>query len=135
MTDFAYVLDMPVRFRDLDPLDHVNNAVYATYLEQVRTDYLDDVLEGQVEDGDFVLANLEIDYLTPVHYEDDLSIAIRTSELGSSSLHCEYEVRANDAVAAMGETTQVHIDENGRPTRLPDAWREALERFEPGLDA
>jgi acyl-CoA thioester hydrolase len=40
---------MDVRYRDLDTWNHVNNAVYATYLEQARIDYLDSVrADGEV---------------------------------------------------------------------------------------
>ena len=33
-----------VRYRDIDAMGHVNNAVYATYLEQARVRYVDHVL-------------------------------------------------------------------------------------------
>ena len=31
--DFRYKVEVEVRFRDLDPMNHVNNAVYFTYFE------------------------------------------------------------------------------------------------------
>jgi acyl-CoA thioesterase FadM len=34
-----FVHRLAVRFRDCDPMGHVNNAVYLTYLEQVMYDY------------------------------------------------------------------------------------------------
>jgi len=44
MEGFRYSLGIDVRYRDLDPVGHVNNAVYATYLEHTRTNYYADVL-------------------------------------------------------------------------------------------
>ena len=39
--EFRFDVELAVRYRDLDTLGHVNNAVYATYLEQARTRYVD----------------------------------------------------------------------------------------------
>ncbi|HWX25489.1 MAG TPA: acyl-CoA thioesterase, partial [Vicinamibacteria bacterium] len=35
----AFSCEVEVRFRDLDALGHVNNAVYLTYLESARIAY------------------------------------------------------------------------------------------------
>jgi acyl-CoA thioester hydrolase len=130
---FEFVADMDIRYRDLDPWDHVNNAVYGTYLEQSRIRYMDSVLDEPLEDRDFVLAHMELDYVQSVEYRHDLTIAVRASDLGTSSLSFTYEVRADGEVAATGETTQVHIGEDG-PAPLPEAWRETITTFEPALD-
>jgi acyl-CoA thioester hydrolase len=134
MTDFEFVATMSIRYRDLDPWDHVNNAVYGTYLEQARIDYLDAVVAEPLEDRDFVLAHMELDYHQSVEYRDDLTIALRVSELGTSSLSFSYEVRASGDVAATAETTQVHIGPDGSPAPLPDDWRATIEQFEGSID-
>mgnify|MGYP006285120581 FL=1 len=136
MSEFAFTTAIPIRYRDLDPWDHVNNAVYATYLEEARTEYLDTVFETPMEARDFVLANLELDYRAPITYDSDgVEIAVRTGDLGSSSLTLVYEVRRSDGtVSATGETTQVHMGEGGTPPPLPAEWRGSIGEFEPGLD-
>ena len=135
MTDaaFEFVTEMEIRYRDLDPWDHVNNVVYGTYLEQARIEYMDAVIDEPLEDRDFVLAHLELDYHQSVEYRHDLTVAVRASDLGTSSLSFAYEVRADGEVAATGETTQVHMGADG-PAPLPESWRETIERFEPALD-
>jgi acyl-CoA thioester hydrolase len=135
MSEFAFTTPIPIRYRDLDPWDHVNNAVYATYLEEARTEYLDTVFETPMEARDFVLANLELDYRAPITYNSGgVEIAVRAAELGSSSLTLSYEVRRSDGVvSATGETTQVHMGEDGTPTPLPEEWRTAIAEFEPDL--
>jgi acyl-CoA thioester hydrolase len=132
--EFAYVTEMDVRYRDLDTWNHVNNAVYATYLEQARIDYLDSVLADGIGSRDFVLAHLDIDFHAAVEYEDETTIALRASEIGTSSLTFEYEVRADGEVAATAHSTQVHMGEDGAPTPLPDDWRAAIVEFEPALE-
>ena len=133
MTDFEYVAEIPIRYRDLDTWGHVNNVVYGTYLEEARSEYRDAVLDDPMEDRDFVIAHLELDYLDSLELDDDCLVAIRVKNLGESSLTFEYEVRNGDGVAATGESTQVHVTPDGSPIPLPDRWRAAITEFEPGL--
>ncbi|MFB6254512.1 MAG: acyl-CoA thioesterase, partial [Halobacteriaceae archaeon] len=55
-----------VRYRDLDPMGHVNNAVIATYIEEARSAYLEDVLEASFADVNAVLASISIDFISPI---------------------------------------------------------------------
>ena len=130
-----FTVAVPVRYRDLDPLNHVNHAVYATYLETARTDYLEEVVDIPAEEISFVIANLEIDYRRPIVKGDDPEVSLRVSRLGDSSCTMSYEIRVGDDVAATAETTMVHIDpETKRPSPLPDEIREPIAAYE-GLEA
>ncbi|QCJ45635.1 thioesterase family protein [Haloprofundus sp. MHR1] len=134
MTDFAYEHDIEVRFRDLDPLGHVNHAVYASYCEQARIRYLREVLGLTADDLPMVVANLELNYRKPVTFDDDLTAAVAVTSLGESSFTMTYELRAADVVAT-AETTQVVVDrETKRPTAVPTEWRERLREYEPSLE-
>jgi len=62
MTRFEYETEIDVRYSDLDSLGHVNNAVYATYLELARVRYLQDAFDAPAEEPDFVVAHLELDF-------------------------------------------------------------------------
>lgn len=134
MTDYTYEVDVDVRFRDLDPMGHVNNAVYASYLEHARTAYFEDVLDVPLPEVDTVLAHLELDFRRAVELRDDVTVATRVPSLGESSVTMEYAVRADGATAATGETVQVAVDDAGSPRPLPDAWRERIRSFE-GLES
>ncbi|MFC7165225.1 thioesterase family protein [Halospeciosus flavus] len=127
--DYEFETEIRVRFRDLDPMDHVNNAVYSTYLEQARADYFREVVDVTLADVDTVLASLSIDFHRPIEPDETVTIALTVSDLGTSSLSMEYEVRRGDgAVAATAETVQVAYDretESSRP--IPDEWRETIE--------
>lgn len=130
-----FTVSVPVRYRDLDPLNHVNHAVYASYLEIGRTDYLEAVVGMAAENISFVLANLEIDYERPIRKGDEPEVALRVTRLGRSSCTMAYEIRVDDAVAATAETTMVNIDpERERPAPLPADVREAIEAYE-GIEA
>jgi acyl-CoA thioester hydrolase len=131
MTDYSFTTDVDVRFRDLDTMGHVNNAVYATYFEHARVAYFEEVLDVPLQETKSVLASLEIDFRRPVRINDDVTVALRVPELGESSLPMEYEVRTEEAIAATGETVQVAVDgetDSSRP--IPDDWREDIREFE-----
>jgi acyl-CoA thioester hydrolase len=131
MTDYSFVADVDVRFRDIDAMGHVNNAVYATYLEEARTAYFDEVLDASLADVQTVLANVALEFRRPVELGDDVTVAVRVPELGRSSIPMEYEVRADGEVAATGEAVQVAVDgETGESRPIPEAWREKIESFE-----
>ncbi|MFD1563954.1 acyl-CoA thioesterase [Haloarchaeobius amylolyticus] len=126
-----FTVDIPVRYRDLDPLGHVNNAVYVSYLETARVDYLEAVADIAAEDISFVIANLEIDYERPITKGDDPTVALWIAELGETSCTMDYEIRADGTVAATAETTMVHVDpDTGRATPLPDELRARMQPSE-----
>ena len=134
MDEFSYATELSVRVRDIDFMGHVNNAVYATYLEEARVDYFSDVLDVPLSDIDSVLAHVEVDYREPITVEDDLTVAVGVPEIGESSLPMEYEVRADGDVAATAETVLVTVDPATKSTRLiADRVRESIAAYE-GLD-
>lgn len=131
MTDYSFTMDVDVRFRDLDTMGHVNNAVYATYFEQARVAYFEEVLDVPLQETESVLATLEIDFRRPVEIHDDVTVALRVPELGRSSLSMEYAVRTGETIAATGETVQVAVDsQTGSSRPIPDDWREDIREFE-----
>jgi acyl-CoA thioester hydrolase len=128
MSDFEYETELGVRFRDVDAMGHVNNAVYATYLEQARVDYYADVLGVGLDDIDTVLVNLEIDYRSEIALDDEVTVAMGIRDIGESSVTAEYEVRVGERVAATAETVQVYVDaDEGGSRPLPEAWVERME--------
>lgn len=134
MTDFAYWTDLETRFRDLDPLDHVNNAIYVTYLEEARLRYFRDVLDLELADLGTVLARVEVDFRRAITWDESVSVGVRVSEIGTKSFRMAYEIRADDEVAATAETVQVTIEPESDGTRpVPEEWRERIESYEPGL--
>ncbi|MWV40621.1 thioesterase family protein [Natrialba sp. INN-245] len=128
MNEFEYEVDLEVRLRDIDFMGHVNNAVYATYLEQARDRYFTDVLEVSLADVGTVLANLEIDYAQPIEADESVTVALGVRELGDASIPIEYEVRADSTVAATARTVQVVVDAGtGESQSVPSTWRSRIE--------
>jgi acyl-CoA thioester hydrolase len=121
---FAFVQREIVRFRDVDALGHVNNAVFLTYLEEARIGYL---LPFGADVTNMILARVEIDFKAPLRTGDEIEIGVRPSGVGTKSFELAYEVRRGETVAAQAKTVLVSYDyETGRPVEVPDSWREAL---------
>jgi acyl-CoA thioester hydrolase len=122
------VVPVQVRFRDTDPMGHVNNAVYATYLEEGRKAYYNQIIGVPLDEAPTVLASLTLDYEAPIRLEHDVRIEMRVDDLGGSSLPMTYEVYADDTLAARAETVQVVIDaETERAAEIPATWRTRIE--------
>jgi acyl-CoA thioester hydrolase len=121
---FPYVHRETVRFRDVDELGHVNNAVFLTYLEEARIGFL---LPRGADASGMILARVEIDFRAPLRSGDELEIGVRPVGVGTKSFELEYEIRTGDTVAAVAKTVLVSFDyETGRTVEVPQAWREAL---------
>jgi acyl-CoA thioester hydrolase len=127
----TYTVDIDVRFRDIDALGHVNNAVYATYVEQARTRYFRDVLDVDISQSSNVLASLSIDFQRPIELPDeDVTVTVDVADLGRSSATMTHEVRVGGAVAAEAEATLVSLDpETGEPAPLPEDHRDKMEPY------
>jgi len=125
----VYEKEIEIRWRDLDPYGHVNHAVFLTYLEEVRDEWLitavgDDALG-------YVVARVEIDYRRELTQKDDRIVArIRLESLGTSSVRTveELVVKGSGELAARAKTVLVACDEEHRPRPLTDDERAVLER-------
>ena len=113
-----------VRFRDLDSLGHMNNAVYATFVEQARIAFL----SPQGADVEhMILARLEIDFRSPVEFGETIEIAVTPTRVGTKSFDLEYVLRAADRVVAEAKTVLVAYDyQQARSVELPREWKEQL---------
>ncbi len=120
----SFVHRETVRFRDLDSLAHMNNAVYATFLEQARIAFLSPH-GAQVEN--MILARLEIDFRSPAELGETIEIAVTPTRIGTKSFDLEYVMRAGERVVAKAKTVLVAYDyDRAESVEIPDAWKERL---------
>ncbi|MGH3011381.1 MAG: acyl-CoA thioesterase [Gaiellaceae bacterium] len=118
--------EIEIRWKDLDPYGHVNHAVYLTYLEEVRDEWLSGLV-GNDALG-YVVARVEIDYRRELTLRDDrVTARIRLDSLGTSSVRTLEELLVGDGeAAAEAKTVLVACDEDHRPRPLTEAERAAL---------
>ncbi|MGD9002138.1 MAG: thioesterase family protein [Anaerolineae bacterium] len=134
---FRFSTTVEVRWRDLDALSHVNNAVYFTYLEQARVGYLCELgLVSKTPSGiGFILAEACCQFKSPLTLGERVTIYVRVSELRNSSFIFEYRMEGEEQrLAAEARSTQVCYDyERSSPIPISEEWRKAIADFEPGL--
>lgn len=131
MTEYSTETSFEVRYRDVDAVGHVNNAVYATYLEQVRIQYVEGVLGESTVDLDVAIANLTIDYERPIYLGETVTVRLRVSDVGTSSIHMEYEILADGERAATASTVMVPFDpDTGSSRPISEEWRDRIEAHE-----
>ena len=127
---------LEVRFSDCDPLGHVNNAVYLTYLEQARIVLWRSQVgswsrvgaDGRRGEG-FILARAEIDFRSQAHDGDQLEVRLALVSFGRTSATYEYEIVdvPTGRLVAAARTIQVWYDyDTGRPAPLTDETKRRL---------
>ncbi len=127
----SFSVEIPVRFRDLDGMSHVNNAVYFTYMEIARTEYYHEMTgRTSLDDFEFILARAECDFKAPIGLGEPVVVTVWPSRIGDASFTFKYEIKGkrSGTLFATGESVQVAYDYKARKSRvLPTALRTHLE--------
>lgn len=107
-------IDINVRFRDIDSMGHVNNAVFFTYFEEGRKAFLHTLFNIiEPEDYNFILAHISCDFLRPVKLVDSIRLQLWIGEIGGKRFNIKYSlVNSSDEslVYAKGQSVQVFFD-------------------------
>ncbi len=122
-----------VRFRDLDGLGHINNAVYLTYIELCRTRFFQKAgltaLEDIRKDFPLILARTEIDFLMQGGMNDEIVVEGWISSIGNKSFVQDYAVTVpGRGVLARAKAVLVWFDfATNASIPIPPAARKFLE--------
>jgi acyl-CoA thioester hydrolase len=136
MPDFRFYHPIEVRYGDLDPQGHLNNAKYLTYIEQARINYVRHL--GLWDGGSFlelgmILAEVRLTFHQPVLFGQAVQVGVRVTRLGNKSLEMEFHIEdaQNGTLFASGSSVQVAYDYKERKTiAVPEKWRKAICAFE-----
>ncbi len=118
-----------IRFRDIDVMGHVNNAVYLSYFEQTRIHYFKYLLGRDWDwqkDGIILLKN-EIEYLKPLKLGDDPEIEMKVDKIGTKSFILSYFVWLNEECYCKGKSVLVgYHNEDQCSIPIPEKMKEGL---------
>jgi acyl-CoA thioester hydrolase len=136
MTNFHFYHLIEVRYGDLDPQGHVNNAKFLTYMEQGRVFYLKQL--NLWEGGSFlnigvILADVQITFRKAIQFGDPVRVGVCISRIGNKSMTSEYRIEdTRDASEfASGSSVLVAYDyHNKRSIPIPEEWCKAIQQFE-----
>src|SRR5438093_11118636 len=107
-----FSIELPVQFRDIDVMGHVNHATYLHYMETARVELARSL--GQVKKGfrsSFILASARCEFKKPITDERRITVLVWVSRIGGRSWDLDYTIRGpNRLEYAVGRTTQVAYD-------------------------
>ncbi len=120
-----------IRYNDLDPLGHVNNAVYSTFVEAGRTALLQPLFkEHSHYNLDVVLVRTILDFHKELQYPGEVDVGTSVKRIGNTSVVFVNGIfgRGTDVCHASGEAYLVFFDLIGRTSKQPpQVFRDALE--------
>ncbi|MDU6139446.1 acyl-CoA thioesterase, partial [Bradyrhizobium sp.] len=129
LEDFPYRLTDNVRFGDLDPNQHVNNAVYATYFETGRVTLMKDPRHGLLQEGlAWIMVRLDMHFRAELRWPGTIELGLGVVRLGRTSVTCEQVVFSEGRCVASATAVMVLIDEVTRkPAPLAVQLVQALQ--------
>ena len=132
LEDFPYRLTDNVRFADLDPNQHVNNAVYATYFETGRVTLMKDKSYWQLPEGlTWIMVRLDIHFRAELRWPGTIEMGLGVAKFGRTSVTFDQVVFSQSRCVASAQWVTVLMDEATRkPTPLT---HEILEKFQSWL--
>ncbi|HXF86378.1 MAG TPA: thioesterase family protein [Anaerolineales bacterium] len=137
MSNFHFYHPIEIRYGDLDPQGHVNNAKHLTFFEQARIAYMIS-LGLFTKDQSFmeigvILADVHITYREPIYFGQKIKVGVRVAKLGNKSMTWEQNIvdAETGRELAKGEVVLVTYDYKEQKTiNIPHEWREKIKKFE-----
>ena len=136
MNQFRFFHPIEVRYGDLDPQGHVNNAKFFTYMEQARIQYIKHLGlwgGGSFLSIGFILAEAQITFKAPITFGQPVQVGVRVARLGNKSLDMVYRLEDTftSQEMASGASVLVTYDyQTGQTMPIPDHWRQVIQQFE-----
>jgi acyl-CoA thioester hydrolase len=137
MSQFRFYHPIEVRYGDLDPQGHVNNAKYLTYFEQARIAYWIDMgfftTDQSFMEIGVILADVHLTYLAPVYFGQKIKVGVHVARLGNKSMTWEQNVVDVESGKELAKAEIVIVAYDYRQEKtipIPQEWREKIVEFE-----
>ena len=137
MSQFRFYHPIEVRYGDLDPQGHVNNAKYLTYFEQARIAYWIDMgfftTDQSFMEIGVILADVHLTYLAPVYFGQKIKVGVHVARLGNKSMTWEQNVVDVESAKELAKAEIVIVAYDYRQEKtipIPQEWREKIVEFE-----
>ena len=132
LEDFPYRVADNVRYADLDPNLHVNNAVYASYFETGRVTLVKDRSYGLMPQGyAWVMVRLDMHFRSELRWPGTIEMGPGLSKFGRTSVTFDQVVFSEGQCMASAQSVSVLIDEASRKPQPLTA--EIVAAFQPWL--
>ena len=137
-SDYKLFTPTPTQWGDCDALGHINNVMLLRYIESGRLDYFVRLCDFSLTPGmkqGFVIANLEVGFVSQVLHPSALEVGTRISRLGNSSFDVDASIflPGEDSPVLTSKGVCVWLDMvNNCSQRIPDDVRQTIIEFEQG---
>ena len=127
MSIVLHRLEMPVRWRDMDAFNHVNNASYLGYIEEARVTWLKSLsTDWDGEQAAPILAAISVNYRRPLAWPESIVVELSAERVGSKSLTVNHRILSSglpEMLYADGHSVLVWVNRQGQTVMLPDKVR------------
>jgi acyl-CoA thioester hydrolase len=111
LEDFPFRVTDNVRYADLDPNQHVNNAVYASYFETGRVMLMKDRSRGLMPDGlSWMMVRLDMHFRAELRWPGQIEMGLGLVKFGRTSVTFEQVVFSQGKCVASAQSVSVLID-------------------------
>jgi acyl-CoA thioester hydrolase len=119
-----------VRYAETDQMGIVHHSAYIVWFEEGRSAWSRQAgrTYADFERAGYALAVSEVGarYLSPARYDEKVTVSTRVAQVRSRLIRFEYEVLNSETgeLFVTGFTTHICLDQHGKPTRIPEEWRQ-----------
>ena len=120
-----FSVKIKVRYCETDQMGLVHHGSYINYFEEARISWISNLgfSYSEMEKSGIILpvSKLNVSYLRPAYFDDELVVNVELAELPTSRLIFNYTIKNKDEVVVTGTTVLAFLNkETKKPVRCPD---------------
>ena len=126
-----FSIEIKVRYCETDQMGLVHHGSYINYFEEARIAWISNLgfSYSEMEKSGIILpvSKLNVSYLRPAHFDDDLLVSVEIAELPTSRLIFDYTIKKEEEVIVTGTTVLAFLNkETKKPVKCPDYMLEKV---------
>ena len=126
-----FSVKIKVRYCETDQMGLVHHGSYINYFEEARIAWISNLgfSYSEMEKSGIILpvSKLNVSYLRPAYFDDDLLVSVEIAELPTSRLIFNYTIKKEEEVIVTGTTVLAFLNkETKKPVKCPDYMLEKV---------
>ena len=126
-----FSIEIKVRYCETDQMGLVHHGSYINYFEEARIAWISNIgfSYSEMEKSGIILpvSKLNVNYLRPAYFDDDLLVSVEIAELPTSRLIFNYTIKKEEEVIVTGTTVLAFLNkETKKPVKCPDYMLEKV---------
>ena len=126
-----FSIKIKVRYCETDQMGLVHHGSYINYFEEARISWISNLgfSYSEMEKSGIILpvSKLNVSYLRPAYFDDELVVNVELAELPTSRLIFNYTIKNIDEIVVTGTTVLAFLNkETKKPVRCPDYMLEKV---------